>query len=71
MVKSYELDKILVLGSTWGIKIVNFKPNYLYSIYFQDELAIFFSYICYNLFSLSQYLLDIFVIKNHDGSLCR
>uniref|UniRef100_A0A915N1X7 SEFIR domain-containing protein n=1 Tax=Meloidogyne javanica TaxID=6303 RepID=A0A915N1X7_MELJA len=36
-----------------------------------DELAIFFSYICYNLFSLSQYLLDIFVIKNHDGSLCR
>ncbi|CAK5045118.1 unnamed protein product [Meloidogyne enterolobii] len=37
----------------------------------KDELAIFFSYTCYNLFSLSQYLLDIFVIKNHDGSLCR
>ncbi|KAL7076871.1 hypothetical protein ACQ4LE_003696 [Meloidogyne hapla] len=37
----------------------------------KDDLAIFFSYTCYNLFSLSQYLLDIFVITNQDGSICR
>jgi len=70
MVKSYELDKILVLCCTWGIKIVDFKPNYLYTfrtnLLFSSHIFVIICLVSVNIYLIFlslKIMMDLFVGK--------
>ncbi|KAF7640217.1 SEFIR domain-containing protein [Meloidogyne graminicola] len=70
--EDYLCHKHEILIQKWG-KMIWPCRRLKFGNYFKNKsnLAIFFSYTCYNLFSLSQYLLDIFVLKSQERTFCR